>query len=145
MCLFTRKSYSKYSEARKYDPYIASHPILVSKYLDKYLQSPYQGFKFTIGKLFKTKLAKGSVYNSVDNFKKKISKGFHSFYSENGTRSLFDQRYILFPAIIPAKSSFFIGSDLDIVSDRLIVFSTMVEINRYLAENNFDFYVKIGV
>jgi hypothetical protein len=109
---------------------VAPRPILVHKVLvhttAKTGRSPYFQFRYNFGKLYKSAIGKAlqGSYSKGWN----IGKGLHSFYKKTAPRANNFSQNNIYPAIIPAGAKFFMGSGDEIVSDQLIVYKTMQDL-----------------
>lgn len=119
MCLSV---HSDHFRAFGSEPAVVKTPILVWKRLNligDILVSPFRKAKYQFGV---EKGIKGSI---------KITKGCYNVV-EVGLHAYTRLPYMstAYPAIIPANSSVFMGHDFEIVSDRLIVFKCMTDLEK---------------
>lgn len=102
-------------------------PLLVWKalwYVYDHWRGPYQNYKYTFGAL---NTAKFVIEHSCNEREMYVTEGLHAFRTQKAAE--FEMRaydnHRVFPAVIPAGAALYIGENLDIVSEALIVYETM--------------------
>ena len=106
---------------------IAYAPLLVWKALwkpyDRW-RGVYQNYEWTFNTLHTAKFVIEQSYNQRETY---ITEGLHAFRTQKAAE--FEVRaydnHCVFPAIIPAGTALYVGENLDIVSEALIVYETM--------------------
>lgn len=95
----------------------------------------YAGFTYEPGKLEKIKsLSKRKSRLSDEHI---VERGFHA-YRDAATaqqRCSYDGAEVIKPCIVPAGSEVFYGSKEEVVSNKLIVFNNMKQLNKWCANN----------
>ncbi len=123
MCLIIDFKFAK-RQGIAYAPHIATRPILVWKMLEPSFAwhnewvSPYRLMPYAFGKEHESELKIPSCPYS-------IREGLHAFWhKETALDRVYSDREI-FPAIIPIGAEFFIGTNGEIVSNKLTVYKTI--------------------
>lgn len=157
MCLTVDNHYHPKGVSLKAEADISVIKVLTYLGNDEFC-TPYlcMGIKFTDGvycykakRLIKSKMTKYNLFPMYDKTLL-IRNGIHSFTTDSAAQlciaSRLSSNRMMFCAIIPKGSRFFIGEDDDIVSTNLIVFKTKEDYIKYKqksgASYTLDAYLK---
>lgn len=126
MCLTINKKFHKSCFVLKPKPFIAKSNILVYKlleYKDGRYKTPYQKAPiwFSGGKWEGWQTMFGMSYCAVSGFNWEVDEGFHSYWTEAAISDIQKAGREIFYAVIPEGSNYYIGTDGDVVSDRLVI------------------------
>lgn len=105
-------------------PKKATHDILVFKLLTPELKSPYKNFQYTLGKEFSAKIVK-KMNPSWGEFAIVVNEGLHAWRTGERAQNLSCNSRKCYPAIIPKGALYYIGDNDDIVSNKLIVYNNL--------------------
>ncbi len=147
MCLHIDSLYHGKGNSNVKGYHIAAFPILVWKVLERRgtaFKSPFMCKMYHFKKEYSSEFS----FNASRN---KVEAGLHAYYSfeyaQKGVMSWGYDAYI-FPSIIPIGAKFFIGSNGEIASSKLIVYRDGVELEavhgsvRHTGESLSQFLVK---
>lgn len=124
MCLTINEKFHKSCFFLKPKPFVAKSNIMVYKlleYKDGRYKTPYQKapIRFSGGKWEGWQTKFGMSYS--DGWE--VDEGFHSYWAETAISDIQKAGREIFYAVIPEGSHYYIGTDGDIVSDRLVILS----------------------
>ena len=126
------------------------YPIVVHKLLERdfgrsfYTPFQYLRVNFEDGKAELTLNDFWEIAVTTEPFSTKISvkTGFHSYYKHEVAAVYCDYMRRqgwptkIFPAIIPANTKFFVGTEGDIVSEKLVIYENVNDYKRATADEN---------
>lgn len=147
MCLTISGKFNKKSSDTLFVSQKRDYDIKVYKALQfikgKSFATPFRGLDIDFDEDGKKVLEADHFYHHAAST---VTHGIHAFYSRERAKEYADDSFkcgcleILFPAIIPAGTEFYIGDDGDIVAEKIIIFGTTISWNRYTT-SNFPFIV----
>lgn len=121
--LITTKHYAVY---KRLHPTVHNHKLV-------YRPPYYAHFIYEPGKLNKI-----NRLHSREGWKigeRVVERGFHAYRSKAAAESWSAWDEVIKPCIVPAGSEVFYGSRGEVVSNKLIVFSSIAQLNKWYANN----------
>lgn len=112
-------------------PKVVNFPIVVYKGLERVwygvrgYYSPYRGFRYDMGKRYKTSFYVKHHFPHSAEFE--VYAGFHACISRS--KAQYHGSTVVY-GIIPPRTKFYLGKNLDIVSEEIILYSSRASLER---------------
>lgn len=133
MCLYILKEMPKKLITTKHYVVYKRLRFMVHDGKPAYKPPYYQNFIYKPGKLKKINVLHSQKGWLTDEHI--VERGFHAYRSEAVAKSRSTWHEVIQPCIVPAGSEVFYGKGEEVVSNKLIVFISIEQLNKWCADN----------